>query len=358
MPNPLVSVIIPIYNVELYLKECLDSVIYQSYQNLEILLINDGSTDKSGDIAKEYASQDKRIRYFEQENQGQSVARNKGLDYANGEYIYFLDSDDWIDLGYIEELVGESLKGDSDLVCNIHFIPFIAPAPSTTYITQSNQYTSKLIYITRQNLNTIYQEVIGVVWNRLFKKSMIDSLYLRFLDGKMCEDELFTLSVITMIKSIKIIYGLPYHYRQHQRPDSLTSKTRINHIRPIDIVDLFESSIKWYENHNLLQRYDLPFFLIRGRDDTDCFANPYFNNANIFFKKAKEVLSKYPQDLFQSDPLTYFIITSPNLFTYRLRKGFHQGFKQAFKTLFRIRISKNLKVIILFGFVILYKDER
>lgn len=94
--QPLITVIVPVYNVEKYLRRCLDSIIRQTYQNLEILCIDDGSIDNSGEICEQYAARDARIKVIHQENQGLSTARNRGLDAAEGEYIAFVDSDDYI----------------------------------------------------------------------------------------------------------------------------------------------------------------------------------------------------------------------------------------------------------------------
>ena len=99
-----VSVIVPVYNVEKYLRQCLDSILQQTYQNLEILIINDGSTDGSDAICREYLEKDERISYFAKENTGISDTRNVGIRQATGEYVTFVDSDDWIEKTYIEEL--------------------------------------------------------------------------------------------------------------------------------------------------------------------------------------------------------------------------------------------------------------
>ena len=101
---PCITIIVPVYNVEKYLRRCLDSIIGQTYQNLEILCIDDGSTDSSGEICKQYAAQDERIKVLRQENHGVSAARNKGLDAATGEYIAFVDSDDYIEADMIGRL--------------------------------------------------------------------------------------------------------------------------------------------------------------------------------------------------------------------------------------------------------------
>ena len=117
---PQVSVIIPIYNSEKYLHECLDSVINQTYKDIEIILVDDGSTDKSSSICDEYAKKDERIKVFHTSNNGPSHARNIGIDNATGEYIVFQDSDDYIELNMIEDTVKEALKSDSDLVISGH----------------------------------------------------------------------------------------------------------------------------------------------------------------------------------------------------------------------------------------------
>ena len=114
--QPLISVIVPVYNVENYLPRCLDSIINQTYTNLEILLVDDGATDNSGKLCDEYAQKDNRIRVFHKENGGVSSARNMGLDNATGEYIAFVDSDDYIDKCMYEIMLNSSVQNNADIV--------------------------------------------------------------------------------------------------------------------------------------------------------------------------------------------------------------------------------------------------
>ena len=114
--TPLVSVIVPVYNVKDYLKDCLNSIVLQSYSHMEILLIDDGSTDGSGDICDEYAKKDSRIKVFHQKNLGLSAARNVGLNHMNGEYLTFVDSDDTISKFFLELLLKEILMYQVDMV--------------------------------------------------------------------------------------------------------------------------------------------------------------------------------------------------------------------------------------------------
>ena len=117
MYKKLVTVVVPIYNVERYLEKCLTSIILQTYKNLEVILVNDGSTDNSLNICKEFEKEDSRIRIISQENKGLSVARNVGIENAKGEYIAFVDSDDFISCKFIENLYNESIRNNSDIVC-------------------------------------------------------------------------------------------------------------------------------------------------------------------------------------------------------------------------------------------------
>lgn len=114
--EPLISVIIPVYGVEKYIGQCLESVINQTYKNLEIIVINDGAKDRSADIAKEYAKKDSRIKVYDYENGGVSLARNRGMDFSKGEYISFIDGDDWVHPSMYQDLVGLMLKEKPDII--------------------------------------------------------------------------------------------------------------------------------------------------------------------------------------------------------------------------------------------------
>ena len=116
----LISIIVPIYNVENYLRQCLDSIMGQTYQNFECILINDGSPDHSADICREYVEKDSRFRYFEKENGGVSSARNLGIEHSKGQYITFIDSDDWVESDYVETLYGELIKENADIAVSTY----------------------------------------------------------------------------------------------------------------------------------------------------------------------------------------------------------------------------------------------
>lgn len=120
MNQPLISVIIPVYGVEKYISQCLESVINQTYKNLEIIVVNDGTKDRSAEIAKDYAAKDSRIKVYDFKNGGLSVARNRGLEIATGDYISYIDSDDWLDTKMYETLLEAAMKNEADMVkCGI-----------------------------------------------------------------------------------------------------------------------------------------------------------------------------------------------------------------------------------------------
>ena len=120
LEKELISIIVPIYNVEKYLRQCLDSILNQTYQNFECLLINDGSLDNSADICREYVSKDSRFKYFEKENGGVSSARNLGIECSRGEYITFIDSDDWVDYDYLEVLYNSLVDERADIAISTY----------------------------------------------------------------------------------------------------------------------------------------------------------------------------------------------------------------------------------------------
>ena len=180
MGNQLISVIVPIYNVENYLRKCLDSILEQTFHNLEILLVNDGSTDGSGQICQEYVEKDNRIRYFEKENGGLSDARNYGIEQAQGEYLTFVDSDDWVTETYIEELYSKLQYYNADIsICNyFRFQDSNVTFYKHVFKPYEKEYDSK--YLLEH-----YFEIEGgdffltTVWGKLYKNLYLKSCVLQ-----------------------------------------------------------------------------------------------------------------------------------------------------------------------------------
>lgn len=180
--NKLISVIIPVYNVQDYLNKCIDSVIAQSYKNLQIILINDGSTDNSLSILNKYLKIDNRIEVHSKTNGGLSDARNFGLNYAKGEYVSFVDSDDVLDINMLEILIKSICENNCDIaVCNYYFVKnnkqFCKSASDTSFVLDSNQALD-MLYDSNKFGN--------FAWNKLYKINLFDDI--RFPVGKKYED--------------------------------------------------------------------------------------------------------------------------------------------------------------------------
>ena len=211
MDNPLISIIVPVYNSEEYLNRCIQSVIDQEYQNIEVLIIDDGSTDQSGKIIKQWAVNDKRIRFFHQENRGQSCARNTGLDEANGEYISFVDSDDYIASDYLTYLLSlfEGHNQCNFTACN-HFIvrkKNIRPSSSETQ--------NRVLSAKEAMENTLFHGFVDVSpWGKLFRKNVFENL--RFPEGRVFEDTWLFGDVLA--RTEQFIYGHKccYYYVVHE----------------------------------------------------------------------------------------------------------------------------------------------
>lgn len=214
-----VSVVVPVYNAEKYLGNCLESIINQTLSDIEIILVNDGSTDDSGRICEEYSKKDSRIVYIEQKNQGVSVARNTGKDAASGEYILFADADDELRLDMLEKLYSDAQKYNADIaVCKIQKIRTKEEIASDTVenieICKMSQDEAMKSYLTESKLE------IGV-WNKLFRKSVIESINY-YVGRKMNEDKFFAFESIMASKIITYRDEPLYYY--YVRNDSVTKQ--------------------------------------------------------------------------------------------------------------------------------------
>lgn len=211
--QPMISVIVPVYNVERYLDRCLTSISAQSYRNLEILLINDGSTDKSGSICKEWEKKDSRIRLFQQENRGLSAARNRGIDEVLGEYLCFVDSDDYLSEQMLEALMKELLLQNAEIaVCNLVY----EYEDKEEEVNQEYQIREASVVSGQEFITWMDQGKYAfceVVCNKLYKRKLFDDI--RFPEGKVHEDEFVFHRLIYPRKRIACIPMIGYHYWRH-----------------------------------------------------------------------------------------------------------------------------------------------
>ncbi|MBQ3409980.1 glycosyltransferase [Candidatus Saccharibacteria bacterium] len=213
---PLISVIIPVYNTKQYLKNCLDSVLRQTYTNLEIIIIDDGSNDGSAKICDAYAKKDQRIQLIHQKNAGLSAARNAGLKIAKGEYLTFIDGDDSVTVDYVERL----LKLVKKYQTNLSICSFAEIYPKRTFNFGQN-YAEKCFNTTeclRYMLNE--QGFTTTAWGKLYARTLWENL--KFPEGKLHED----IGVVyqTIIKCDKIAYTPEPNYYYYQRKSSITNQ--------------------------------------------------------------------------------------------------------------------------------------
>jgi len=206
--NDLISIIVPVYNVEKYLRKCIDSIINQTYENIDIILIDDGSTDSSSEICNEYSKKDKRIKVIHKENRGVSSARNEGIKHARGEWITFIDSDDWIEKNFCEILLKKVLETKSDVaLCGYNRINNKKTekinAKNRELIFNCNEYLIK-------SLNP--QTGFGFCHMKLIKKEILKGIYFNenIVVG---EDALFNVMISQNIKKAIFVEQALYNYR-------------------------------------------------------------------------------------------------------------------------------------------------
>lgn len=212
--TPKISVIVPVYKAEAYLHRCVDSILAQTFQDFEVLLIDDGSPDRSGEICDEYARKDKRVRVFHKANGGVSSARNVGLDHARGEWISFVDSDDWVEPDYVE-IISQNMSNT-----DIMFFAFKWHYEDGCIITMTygDVYARGMVevekYISFLKKNCTELNFFGYTWNKVFRSDIIKNVHIRFVEGlDVSEDEVFTLLFCLKANSIKVISDVLYHYR-------------------------------------------------------------------------------------------------------------------------------------------------
>lgn len=277
-----ISVIIPIYQVEKFLNKCIESVISQTYKCLEILLIDDGSKDNCPKICDQYAKEDKRIKIIHKENGGLSDARNMGIKNATGDYIFFLDSDDWVDQRIISHLYMLIKKYDADIAeCQYEKVYKEDAIINNEDKEEIKVYTPKE---SLENLITERSENRVVSWNKLYKKKLFNQI--EFPMGKIHEDEYTTYKLLYKCKKIVVTNLKFYYYRQ--RENSIISE-KFNPKR-LDVIQAYEEKLEFYKEKNEIELYqkEIPKFLY-------ILLNCYYNSKKAKFNKeiVKNIKDKY-----------------------------------------------------------------
>lgn len=284
MTEETISIIIPVYNIEKFLNKCVDSVLKQTYHNLEIILIDDGSTDKSGAICDDYKSKDNRIKVLHQLNGGLSSARNAGIEIANGEYLAFIDGDDYVEPTLIETLFNACKETNADLsICSFYMEGEDGKTRIECESLANASYTNiealELLALPRQDRYV-------VAWNKLYKKHLFDEI--RFPLNRVFEDQATVHKIFWNAKKIVTVSDKLYHYIV--RDDSLSHKT--NPIKYFDDLDALFERVEFYKQNNLEK-------LVPGVENVMFYLFGYYLNKSFcngkLDKKIEEMYLNYGQ---------------------------------------------------------------
>ena len=309
-----ISIIIPVFNVEKYLKRCLESVLSQTYYNIEIILIDDGSQDKCGRICDEYAANDSRIVVIHKKNEGLSIARNCGIEMATGDYICFVDSDDYISPDYCQKLYNAIVTENADIAM-CRFIRF-----SSDKCNESIKHNGeKKVINSVDALKEIYLadgELFTVVWNKMYKKSVIGDI--RYPQNRINEDEFTTYKFFLNAKKIVEIYDVLYFY--FWNTNSITTKD--NYLENEDIYDAFDERIILFSKDpsmkellRLTNKAYLDRIIFRSRK---LIKNKKRNIAKKLHRKYKLYYKKHPickklgkgYQIYYYNPRVYYLLLS------------------------------------------------
>ena len=228
MENPVVSVIVPVYNVEQYLPQCLDSIVNQTLKNIEIICVNDSSTDNSLNILNHYAEKDPRIKVVTQPNGGAGAARNRGLSLAAGKYLSFLDSDDFFEPDMLELAYNKAVCDKADFVVfqSDQYYTDRKEFVSVPWTLREKEIPPYTPFNHRQMTDNIFKVFVGWAWDKLYDREFVEKNHLRFQEQRTSNDMLFVFSGVAVAKRISVVKKVLAHQRRDAK-DSL-SKTREN----------------------------------------------------------------------------------------------------------------------------------
>lgn len=345
MKKPIISVIVPVYNVEDYLAKCLDSILNQTFSNIEIICVNDGSTDSSRKILEEYRKRDFRIKIVDKENGGLSSARNAGMRVAQGEFYSFIDSDDWIDKTMLEKLYENITTLNTDIsICAVHQFD-----ETNQKIDDSNPYyTLEFFDTTFDNRAFSYKDtkpfimdVCVMAWNKLYRRSLIEECNAEFPDGLIFEDGPFFFSIFFKTTRVSIVRDFLYYYRIN-RKNSIIQKAGKKFLNVIDVSELMYSKIK-----DLPDFDDIKYIFFRKKVEDLIYRFEHLNKKykSAFARKLKNESSLLNNELFPST-----MVRGRFTYNYLLFKSLSNGRVHNY-TLQKAKVTAMYKVL-----EILYKE--
>ncbi len=294
-----VSVIVPVYNGEKYIEKCLHSLINQTLKDIEIIVIDDGSKDNTNKILQKYKE---KIKIIKQKNLGVATARNKGLEIAIGEYIYFVDSDDWIEKDTLEKLYSKAIDNNYDCVmCNFWYINDNKKWPGVV--------TNKKDILNINDKKDYMIKMFPVIWNKIYKKEKI--LKFKFKNGVWAEDVEYLYRIISNIDNIGIVEDKLYYYYQRE-----SSESRLYDKRVYDYINNFNGIIEFYKKNNLYDEYklELEYCYVRYLYATFIKRASYFTNKKDYYVAIDTAITNVKK---------YFPYYRKNKYFYKSLKGFY-----------------------------------
>lgn len=334
--SPLLSIIVPVYNSEKYLKKCLNSIVYQTYTNIEIICVNDGSTDESSKIIEEFKSKDKRIKVINQENRGLAEARNTGIKNIKGEFVAFLDSDDWLQEDFYKLLISRICQDNSDIAVGETHYYYDDKISKNEWVNYYNFKNDKLIIKNVEDKqNLIYS---CACWNKVYRTSLIKDNDLWFPKGLYIEDVPFTFTAICLSKKVSLVHNAILYYRQHN--ESIMSKI-FSFQRIFDIFEIYKICDKLLDSMKLDKELKIKYNYIL--DNFKIFnLNGYYLACNKKYKKKfrKEFILILKKMNINSNP--YLTNESKKIYKIMTEKKKCQFKNFIYKVIKKIKIFKSL----------------
>lgn len=247
-----VSVIVPVYNAEQYLEECIQCILAQSYSDYELILVNDGSTDRSGDICDRYAEQDRRIQVIHKENGGSASARNLGLDCAKGKYIAFVDADDLVHRDFLHTLVGVAEKYYADIVqCEYQVIRDRDVADITRQMEPGIESICSNIEMMEEFCKKSTYVPTALLWNKLWRAELFKNL--RFPEGRGIDDEYLSYQLLYRGNKTVKVEQKPYYYFMSPNSQMRSAPS----IKKLDSIEALEQQLQFFQDHDLKRCYNM-----------------------------------------------------------------------------------------------------
>lgn len=296
MKNELISIIVPIFNEESYLEKCLNSIINQTYENLEIICVDDRSTDNSLEIIKKYEEKDARIKLIRQhENRGLSDARNLGIINASGKYVLFVDADDWISNETVESLYANAKSNNSDVVLFNSVENYPNKIRERIYtIPTENKDLNNYVFDFHEYPHLILR-TFHVCWSKFYKKSFIDKHELRF-KYKLFEDVTFHVNVMLCANRISYLPKILYHYRKDNRFSLQNTKAKTK--ESFIIFNIIDDIEEIFNERDLNEKYSFSLFAVSElKNRFDCINVEYKKELYYLIQKRFKKMKVNLEDL-------------------------------------------------------------